>query len=87
METTRLSSKGQIVLPKALRQALGWTPGTVVVVERTAKGVLLSPKKLFPPTTPDQVFGRLRYRGTAKTLEQIDQGWRVAVKRKYGDRR
>ena len=28
METTRLSTKGQIVLPKAMRVSRAWGPGT-----------------------------------------------------------
>src|SRR5580658_3848144 len=33
METTRLSTKGQIVLPKALRTSRAWKPGTEFIVE------------------------------------------------------
>ena len=34
MDTTRLSSKGQLVLPKAIREADAWTEGTEFIVER-----------------------------------------------------
>ena len=43
MEKTRLSSKGQLVLPKALRDARNWGEGTEFVVESVADGVLLRP--------------------------------------------
>ena len=36
METTRLSSKGQIILPKAVRDFHRWGPGTDFVVEDLA---------------------------------------------------
>ena len=33
METTRLSTKGQIVLPKTIRASRAWGPGTEFTVE------------------------------------------------------
>ncbi len=36
METTRLSNKGQIVIPKNVRNAHGWEPGLEFIVEDTA---------------------------------------------------
>jgi AbrB family looped-hinge helix DNA binding protein len=44
METTKLSAKGQVVLPKGVRDAHGWAPGVEFVVEDTTIGVLLRPK-------------------------------------------
>jgi AbrB family looped-hinge helix DNA binding protein len=44
MDTTKLSAKGQVVLPKGVRDAHGWAPGVEFVVENTAGGVLLRPK-------------------------------------------
>ena len=38
MESTRLSSKGQIVLPKGIRNARGWAPGTEFIVEEALAG-------------------------------------------------
>lgn len=44
METTKLSAKGQVVLPKGVRDAHGWEPGLVFMVESTPAGVLLRPR-------------------------------------------
>nr|MBA2549451.1 AbrB/MazE/SpoVT family DNA-binding domain-containing protein [Burkholderiaceae bacterium] len=44
MESTKLSSKGQVILPAAIRTARRWTPGTEFAVLETADGVLLKPK-------------------------------------------
>ena len=44
METTRLSSKGQIIIPKAIRQAYKWPVGQEFLVEQTEQGILLRPK-------------------------------------------
>ena len=45
--TTTLSTKGQVILPKALRDALDWKPGTRLVVENTPEGVLLKAAPVF----------------------------------------
>jgi AbrB family looped-hinge helix DNA binding protein len=60
METTRLSTKGQIVLPKNLRASRAWGPGTEFTVEETYEGILLRPAKPFPPTELADVVGCLR---------------------------
>jgi predicted nucleic-acid-binding protein len=41
-----------------------------LTVEDTADGVLLRPARAFPPTSSEQVFGCLRYRGRPKTLKE-----------------
>jgi AbrB family looped-hinge helix DNA binding protein len=72
METTRLSSKGQIILPKAVRDAHHWAPGTDFSVEDTGDGVLLRPLQTAPPTRLDDVVGRLRVKGPARTSKAMD---------------
>jgi AbrB family looped-hinge helix DNA binding protein len=68
METTRLSVKGQIVLPKALRDSKAWKPGTEFVVEERPEGVLLRPARLFPKKSIDELIGCLKYKGKPKKL-------------------
>jgi AbrB family looped-hinge helix DNA binding protein len=75
METTKLSSKGQVVLPLSIRRNQKWEPGTQLTVEETAHGVLLRPAKPFPPTTFDELIATLeknKYKGKPKTLEEMD---------------
>jgi AbrB family looped-hinge helix DNA binding protein len=50
MDRTRLSSKGQLVLPKAIRDADDWAEGTEFIVERVPEGVLLRPVRALPVT-------------------------------------
>ena len=71
METTRLSTKGQIVLPKTIRISRAWGPGTEFTVEETGDGILLRPAVGFPVTDLDQVVGCLRSKGKSKTLAQM----------------
>ena len=60
MRTTRLSTKGQIVLPTAIRISRAWGPGTEFTVEETGDGVLLRPAGRFPAARLDEVAGCLR---------------------------
>jgi len=81
--TTQLSTKGQVVLPKQIREAHGWGPGTEFIVEETANGVLLRPAPLFPRTSLDQVLGCLKYKGKPKTIEDMDKAIARGVKRRH----
>ena len=83
METTRLSSKGQVVLPKAIRDAHGWTPGTELVIEDSPNGVLLRPRAALKPTSLDQVAGSLRYDGRPKTVEEMDAAVAAQVRSRH----
>lgn len=73
METTRLSSKGQIILPKSIRDAHHWEPGTEFDVEDRPEGILLRPKKRFPATHMNEVIGCSGYTGPAKSLEEMEE--------------
>src|SRR3984893_2695881 len=84
MDTTKLSSKGQEVLPKSVRDQHGWGEGTEFVVESTAHGVLLRPRQAFPATRIDGVFGSLPYRGKPKSLSDFDAGIRREIRRRHG---
>ncbi|QMW23148.1 AbrB/MazE/SpoVT family DNA-binding domain-containing protein [Sandaracinobacteroides saxicola] len=69
---TRLSTKGQLILPKAIRQARQWEAGTRLLVEEHEDGVLLKAAPWFAPTTIEETFGCLPYEGEPLTLDQMD---------------
>ena len=83
METIKMSSRGQLVVPKSIRDSRGWEAGTEFTVEETKEGLLVTPKRRFPPTTVDQVFGILRWTGKPKTIEEMDQGIVDEAKRRH----
>lgn len=83
MSTTKLSSKGQVVLPKAVRDACGWNAGVELTVDLTPEGVTLRARKPFAPSRPEQVFGRLRHAGAPVSVEEM----RAAVARRFDARR
>ncbi|HEX8641460.1 MAG TPA: AbrB family transcriptional regulator [Allosphingosinicella sp.] len=70
---TRLSTKGQVIVPKEIRDRRKWKSGMRLIVEETPEGVLLKPERLFPPATLDEVAGSLKYEGRMKTLEEMDR--------------
>ena len=81
--STTVSTKGQVILPKALRRALRWEAGTRLVVESTPEGVLLKPARVFAATRPEDVFGRLRFDGTPKSLHEMEAGVLAEAKRRH----
>jgi AbrB family looped-hinge helix DNA binding protein len=81
--TTTVSTKGQVILPKAIRQRRKWGPGTRLIVEETADGVLLKPAPLFPPTRPEDVAGMLAYDGPPKTIEEMDEAITAEIKARH----
>jgi AbrB family looped-hinge helix DNA binding protein len=81
--TTTLSSKGQVILPAAIRKRRQWSAGTRLSVEETPEGVLLKPAPLFPRTTPEQVFGCLQYSGRPKTLDEMQAGIAAEARRRH----
>jgi AbrB family looped-hinge helix DNA binding protein len=83
MEIRRLSARGQIVLPKNIRDSRGWGPGTEFTVEETCEGVLLRPAARFPVTSLDEVVGYLRSKGKAKTPRQKDSAIDWELTRRY----
>lgn len=83
METTRLSSKGQIILPKSIRAAHHWNTGCEFAVEDTQDGILLRPLKPFAPTQLKDVYGCVTYTGKAKSLEDMEAGIQAAIKDRH----
>jgi len=81
--TTIISTKGQVILPKAIRQRRHWQAGTRLQVEDTAEGVLLRPVPHFQRTEPDDVFASLAYEGAPKTLEEMEAGILAEAKRRH----
>ena len=85
--TTVVSTKGQVILPKAIRQRRDWPAGTRLVVEETADGVLLKREPAFAPTRPEDVRGMLAYQGKPKTLEEMDAAIEAEVRRRHASGR
>ena len=81
--TTTVSTKGQVILPKAIRRALRWEAGTRLVVESRPEGVLLRPEAAFAETRPEDVFGCLAYDGPPKSLADMQAGVLAEARRRH----
>lgn len=82
--TTTVSTKGQVILPAALRARRAWPPGTRLVVEETADGVLLRAAPTFDTRIVDDVFGCLHREGGALTIEEMDAAIAEEAARRHG---
>ena len=70
--TTTVSTKGQVILPKAVRRLLRWEAGTRLIVE-----------PVFAETRPEEVFGCLAWDGTPKSLSDMQAGVLAEARRRH----
>lgn len=80
---TTVSTKGQVILPKAIREHRDWNAGTRLIVEETPDGVLLKRAPAFAPTRPENVFGMLPFSGEPKSLDDMEAGVLAEARRRH----
>ena len=83
--TTVISTRGQVILLKAIRDLRHWPVGTRLAVENTSEGVLLKPASVFPPSSVDQVFGSLAHKGAALSVEDMEAAIATEARRRARD--
>ena len=83
MTITRLSSKGQVIIPKTLRVAHHWEPGQELVVIDTGDGVLLKPRAPFPPSDLNAVAACLEFKGQTRSLEDMQEAIARGVQERH----
>ena len=72
-----MSAKGQVVIPKDVRDALGLKPGQALDVTQTAGGVLLRPVaqksgRSFEEITAS-IRARIKYDGPTVSIEDMNE--------------
>ena len=76
-QITKLSTRGQIAIPKAIRTARRWKPGMEFVVQETKEGLLLKPKQEIKREgktgTWDDLIGIMHYRGPRRSIREMDE--------------
>lgn len=83
METTKLSSKGQVIIPKGIRAARQWEAGLELQVIDMGDGILLRPKAPFAETALDEVAGLLKDRVRPKTDRDIQSAVARGIRDKW----
>ena len=83
METTKISSKGQVVIPKSLRVAHHWEAGQELVVVDVGDGILFKPKSPFKETSISEVASSLKFSGNPRSLDDMDSAIRKGVNNQH----
>lgn len=82
MQTTQLSSKGQIVIPQSIRESHHWQPGCKFIVTELEQGILLTPLKPFQPVSVENIIGCTGYKGSKKSLKEMQKGIEKGAKKR-----
>ncbi|MBW1997826.1 MAG: AbrB/MazE/SpoVT family DNA-binding domain-containing protein [Deltaproteobacteria bacterium] len=80
MQKTRLSNKGQVVIPKAIRALHGWKAGLEFAIEDIGDGIKLKPLKPCKETRIEDVLGCVGYEGPRKSLKDMEAAIAKGVK-------
>jgi len=78
MTSVTLSSKGQLTIPRQLRESLGLTPGTRLMVSVDPKGRLILVPSLYEP---EDLFRDRPAVQRSMTLEDMDRAIAAAAGR------
>lgn len=74
ISSVRLSTKGQLVLPKEIRDRHGWMAGAELVFEDLGDRVVLRQVEDVPETSLEELIGCSGYKGPAQSLQQMEEG-------------
>lgn len=80
---TTVSTKGQVILPKAIRKRREWGAGTRLIVEETSEGILLRRAPAFAAARPEDVYGVLPHEGAPKSLDEMDAAVLTEARRRH----
>lgn len=86
MRTARISGKGQVAIPVALREAIDLRPGTEVSFELAGGAILLRPVPQFKAVTPKEGYGCIPHAGRPVSEARIRQAARAAAVSKWRKR-
>jgi AbrB family looped-hinge helix DNA binding protein len=80
---TKVSTKGQVVLPKAIRDKRGFGPGAELIVEERPEGVLLRPAPKAGATRYEDVRGSLGPVDRVVSIEEMHEGVLEEARRRW----
>lgn len=70
--TTRLSTKGQLIIPKEIRDRYGWEAGVELEIEDQGDHVVIRRAESLPETTLEELVGCAGYRGPRRSLADME---------------
>lgn len=70
MHEIKISSKGQLVIPKYLREALGMKSGSIVLASLEGNKIILMPKPSDPLEAIKKVGGELSLKGIRREIKE-----------------
>lgn len=70
---THLSTKGQLIIPKEIRDRHGWKAGSQLILEDRGSEVILRSSVSVPRTTLHDLLGCTGYTGPRRSLEEMEQ--------------
>ena len=80
---TKVSTKGQVILPKAIRDKRGFGPGAELIVEERPEGVLLRPSPKAGATRYEDVRGSLGPVDRVVSIEEMHEGVLEEARRRW----
>ncbi len=86
MGTAKISSKGQVAIPAALREAIDLRPGAEVSFQLAGSAILLRPVPQFKPLTPKQGYGCIPHKGRGASEADVRRAARAAAAAKWRKR-
>lgn len=87
----KMSSKGQVMVPKSVRDAHGWGEGTELEFVSAGEDIVLRPVRKrpseFPPTTKeDLIAARIKYHGPPVSIEDMDRAVLEEARRRWDEK-
>ena len=84
----KMSSKGQVVVPKSVRDARGWGAGTELEFVEKGKDMVVQPVRQFDPRFPPITWEefekhRIKINRPFPTDEEIDAAMLAEAKRRF----
>jgi AbrB family looped-hinge helix DNA binding protein len=84
---TRLSTKGQLIIPKAMRERLGWSAGDELVLDERGDSIVIRAARPGAAISFEDLVGCAGYRGSARSVDEMEKAIAQGAREQGGHRR